>query len=130
MVSGAGGIIDVMFFGSGVYLIYTAVMAKRKGSVEGSVMIGKNMSEKDLKDKAGFIKYMYKRVFLAGVMIAAASVIHIVNDYYIYSPVLTWVGILVILAAIIIYTAAYLRAQKQYFRIQEKGNVKSRSNES
>lgn len=120
MGNGIGGMIDILFFASGVYLIYTAVLAKKKGNVTGNVMLGKDMTENDIKDKAGFIAYMYRRILLAGVMIIVGSMIHLVNDYYLFSPVLTWTGIAVILAAIVVYTASYLRGQKRYLRKQGK----------
>lgn len=120
MGNGIGGMIDILFFASGVYLIYTAVLAKKKGNVTGNVMLGKDMTENDIKDKAGFIAYMYRRILLAGVMIIVGSMIHLVNDYYLFSPVLTWIGIAVILAAIVVYTASYLRGQKRYLRKQGK----------
>ncbi len=122
MGAGVGGFIDIMFLASGVYLIYTAVMAKKKGSISGNVMLAKNKNENDIKDREGFISYMYKRVLTAGIMIVIAGIIHMVNDYFIYSKTLTWIGIGVILAAIAIYTAAYLQGQKRYMRIQ--GNKK------
>ena len=118
--------IDILFFVSGIYLIYTAVMAKKKGNVTGNVMLAKDMTEKDIRDKTGFIEYMYKRILLAGVMIIVASIIHLVNDYYLSSPILTWIGIAVILAAIVIYTVAYLRGQKRYLREQEKKTGRKR----
>lgn len=124
MGSGVGGMIDILFLISGVYLIFTAIMAKKKGNVVSNVMLGKDVPESDIKDKAGFIEYMYKRIFLAGIMIMAASAIHIVNDYYIYSATLTWVGIGVILAAIVIYTASYRQGQKRYLQGQRNGKKK------
>lgn len=126
MGSGVGGFIDILFLASGVYLIYSAVMAKKKGSITDNVMLARNMSEHDIIDKAGFIAYMYKRVILAGVMIIAAGILHMVNDYFIYSMALTWVGIGVILAAIAIYTAACLHGQKRYLRTQDKKDDKNR----
>lgn len=119
MGAGVGGFIDIMFLASGVYLIYTAVMAKKKGNISGNVMLAKNKNENDIKDRAGFISYMYKRVLTAGIMIVIAGIIHMVNDYFIYSRTLTWIGIGVIVAAIAIYTAAYLQGQKRYMRMQE-----------
>ena len=100
MGAGVGGMIDILFFGSGVYLIYMAVMAKKNGNIVSNVMLAKSVSESSIKDKLGFIDYMYKRILLAGVMIVIASIIHLVNDYYLYSSTLTWIGIIVILAAI------------------------------
>lgn len=118
MGAGAGGIIDIMFLASGIYLIYTAVMAKKRGNIQGNVMLGKDVSEGDIRDKAGFIEYMYKRVAAAGIIIIIASAIHMVNDYYIGSAALTWTGIVMILAAIVIYTAGYLRGQKRFLQTQ------------
>ena len=127
MGAGVGGMIDILFFGSGVYLIYTAVMATKNGNIVSNVMLAKSVSENRIKDKLGFIDYMYKRILLAGVMIVIASIIHLVNDYYLYSSTLTWIGIIVILAAIGIYTAAYLRGQKMYMQAQEKKDTEKKS---
>ena len=127
MGAGVGGMIDILFFGSGVYLIYTAVMAKKNGNIVSNVMLAKSVSENRIKDKLGFIDYMYKRILLAGVMIVIASIIHLVNGYYLYSSTLTWIGIIVILAAIGIYTAAYLRGQKMYMQAQEKKDTEKKS---
>lgn len=111
---GMGGMIDFLFLASGIYLIYTAIMAKKQGAIADSVMLGKNTNEKDIKDKLGFIEYMYKRIMLAGVLISIAATIHLVNDYYIGSKELTWVGIALIFIALVVYTMAYMRGQKRY----------------
>lgn len=124
MGSGAGGMIDILFFASGVYLIYTAVMSKKNGNIAGNVMLAKDVSESSIKDKRGFIEYMCKRILTAGVMIVIASGVHLVNDYYIDSAVLTWIGIGIILAAIAIYTAGYLQGQRRFIKTQEKNNRK------
>lgn len=111
---GMGGMIDILFFGSGVYLIYIAAMAKKHGNIAANVMLSKDVGEKDITDKTGFIEYMYKRIIVAGVMIIIAAGIHLVNDYYIQSKAVTWAGIGLILIAIGIYSAAYMRGQKLY----------------
>lgn len=117
---GMGGMIDFLFLASGVYLICTAVAAKKRGQIAANVMLGKNTSEKDIEDKAGFIGYMYKRIIFAGGMIIAASAVHLVNDYYIGSVGLTWVGIVVMFAAIVMYCVTYMRGQKLYMAQKEK----------
>lgn len=111
---GIGGAIDVLFLASGFYLIWTAIMAKKRGRIAANVMLSKDASEKDIQDKIGFIEYVSKRILLAGVLITASSIIHLANDYYIGSVILTWVGIAGVLLALIIYTTAYLGAQKRY----------------
>ncbi len=111
---GMSGTIDLLFLISGCYLIGSAVMAKKQGSVVSNVMLGKNISENDLQDKLGFIEYMYKRLLLSGLLIVAASVIHLINDYYIMSQALTWGGSVLILAALVIYVTSYKSSQKKY----------------
>lgn len=109
-----GGVIDLLFLGSGAYLVGTAIMAKSKGSIAANVMLGKNVTESDIQDKAGFIEFVYKRLLLSGVLIIIASIVHLANDYYFFSNVLTVVGVVLILAALILYTRTYYDAQKRY----------------
>ena len=120
---GMGGMIDFLFLISGVYLMGTAINAKTQGNISSNVMLSKDTSEKDIEDKAGFINYMYKRVLLAGILIVVAAVVHMINDYYFVSRILTWVGIVIILAALIIYSTAYKHGQKLYMA----GYVENRS---
>lgn len=123
---GMGGVIDFLFLASGIYLIYTAIAAKKRSTITANVMLSKNANEKDIADKAGYIEYMYKKILLAGVMICAASVIHLANDYYIHSQQLTWVGIILIFAALAIYTVAFSRGQKKYMPQYGKQNKKDK----
>lgn len=116
--------IDVMFVLSGVYMICTARRAKTKGDVAGNIMLGKDMNENDIRDKAGFIVYMYKRIVLAGIIIILAGIMQMVNDWYLGLPVLTWIGIAMILAAMAVYTAAYLQGKKRFLQVQKKDKHK------
>ena len=111
---GMGGMIDLLFLASGGYLVGTAIMAKSRGNITANVMLGKGVNESDINDKVGFIDFMYKRLLLSGVLIIIASIVHLVNDYYLFSNTLTLVGVVLIVAAIIIYTKAYMDAQKRY----------------
>lgn len=111
---GMGGMIDVLFLASGVYLIWTAISAKRQGNIVANVMLGKDISEDNIKDKVGFVEYIYKRILLSGVLIVIGSAVHLINDYYIFSNALTWVGIALVFIALVIYISAYMRGQKRY----------------
>ena len=111
---GMGDMIDFIFLACGAYLVGTSVMAKAQGNIAASVMLGKNVTESDIKDKVGYIDFMYKRLLLSGVMIIIGSIVHLINDYYISSVALTLVGILLILAALVIYTRSYFDAQRRY----------------
>lgn len=117
---GMNGFIDLLFLGSGIYLIYTACMAKKNGTITANVMLDKNANENNIKDKIGYIEYMYKKIIFAGALIIIAGVVNLVNDYYISSIVLNWVGIVMILAAIIVYGVSYKKGRDQYMEIQQK----------
>lgn len=123
---GMGGMIDIMFLASGVYLIWTAASAKRQGNIVANVMLSKDINESHVRDKAGFIEYMYKRIFLAGILVVVGSAVHLLNDYYIFSNVLTWVGITLIFVALVIYIGAYTSGRKRYIggvdERRQKGN--------
>ncbi len=124
---GMGGVIDFLFFASGCYLIYTAISAKKNKTIAANVMLSKNTNEKDIRDKVGYIDYMYKKILFAGVLICIASVIHLANDYYIHSQTLTWVGIALIFAALVIYVISFSRGQKQYLTQVKGQNKQSKS---
>ena len=124
---GIGGVIDLVFLASGCYLIWTAISAKKRGSIVADVMLGKNITENHVKDKEGFIEYMYKRLILAGGVIVAASLVHLVNDYFIGSFALTWVGIVGVIGGLALYTTAYMRGQKKFIGyISAKGTKKGK----
>ena len=110
---GMGGIIDFLFLASGGYMIGSALMAKRQKSVAANVMLGKNMEEKDIEDKEGFLDYMCKKLLLAGLLIMAAGVIHLANDYYFHSTLLSWIGIAGIIAGLAVYVTAYRNGQRR-----------------
>lgn len=111
---GMGGTIDLLLLAGGVYLMWTAVSAKRQGNIVANVMLGKDTNEGHVKDKVGFIEYMYKRMLLSGVLIVIGAAVHLVNDFFIFSIALTGVGAALILIALIIYIRAYTGGRKRY----------------
>lgn len=113
---GMGSVIDFLFLASGAYLIGNALLAKKNGNITANVMLGKDISEKDVEDKIGFIDYMYKRLLLAGVLIMIGAFIQLVNDNYYGSTAITFVGIAFIFVALVIYMKAYRNGQKMYMK--------------
>ncbi len=113
---GMGGIIDFLFVISGAYLIGSALLAKRQESVAANIMLGKNMEEKDIDDKAGFIAYMCKGLLIAGALMLVAGLIHLANDYYVHSTVLSWIGIFGVIGALGVYIKTYRNGQRRYMK--------------
>lgn len=121
---GMNGFVDLLFLGSGIYLIFSAYMAKKNGTIAVNVMLDKHTDENAIKDKQGFIDYMFKRILFAGILIIIAAAVNLVNDYYFSSIALNWVGILIILAAIVVYVVAYKKGRKTYIAMQVKSKGK------
>lgn len=119
-----GSVIDILFIGSGIYLIYSAYMAKKNGIITANVMLGKDMDEKSIKDKTGFIEYMSKRILLAGIMVILAGGLNFINDSFFSSKAVTAAASAIILAAIVIYVAACKKGQKAYMELKKGGKLK------
>ena len=66
-------IFDLLIGASGVYLIYTALTMKKTGEIKAGVLVSKEMDAGRIKDKDGFINYMFSRVLLAGALIVLSA---------------------------------------------------------
>jgi hypothetical protein len=107
-------VIDIFFLVSGIYLIYAAFMAKRKGTIADSVMLAKDITESDIRDKAGYVAYMSRQIIIVGILVVLSSALNFINDRSLSSVALNLVGLAGFLAAVVIYTVAYKKGRKQY----------------
>lgn len=121
-----GNVIDILFMGSGIYLIYSAFMAKKNGTITANVMLGKGMDEKSIKDKTGFIEYMYKKILIAGILVILAGAINFINDCFFFSNIATAVASAVIIVAIVLYVTAYKKGQKAFVELQKEQKLKDK----
>ena len=113
-------IIDILFIGSGFYLIVSALRAKKNNIITGNVMLGKNIDEKQVTDRLGYIEYMYKRVLVAGVLVIIAGAMNLINETFLYYDLISNIANVIVIVAIVLYLVAYKKGQKQYMEIQKK----------
>lgn len=73
--------IDLLYILSGAYLIYAAILMKVKRQIIGSVVLSKGIDEKSIRDKDGFIAYLYGKLFFFGVIVILSGIINLYNDY-------------------------------------------------
>ena len=99
---------------SGVYLIYTAVMMKRTGEIKAGVIVSKEMDVDKMKDKKGFINYMFGKVLLAGVLIVLSAAVNLAGAGQNGPLWLSMAGNIGFVAALILYMAAYMKARKLF----------------
>lgn len=107
-------IFDLLIAGSGLYLIYTAITMKKHGQVKSGVIVSKDVDVDKIRDKQGFINYMYAKVLLIGILAVVAGSISLLNTK-LHGPdivsVISMIGYLVVLAA---FAVATVKARKKF----------------
>ena len=73
-------IFDLLIGASGVYLIYTALTMKKTGEIKAGVLVSKEMDAGRIKDKDGFINYMYVKTMILGVLSIAYGLAGIIDE--------------------------------------------------
>ncbi len=107
-------IFDLLITGSGLYLIYVAVIMKTKGEIAKGVIVSRDVDIERMRDKEGFIRYMYGKSLFMGILTAAVGAINMAN-FYVQGP--AWVsiaavaGYIMVLAAFAVFT---LKARKKF----------------
>lgn len=107
-------IFDLLIGASGVYLIYTAVEMKRTGEIKTGVLVSKEMDVNKMKDKEGFIRYMFGRVLLAGVLIVLSAAGNLARTSLNGPAWLSMAGNIGFFVALVLYMLAYAKAKKMF----------------
>lgn len=107
-------IFDIMIACSGLYLIYGALQMKRTGEIKPGIAVGKDVDIKRIRDKEGFIKYMFGRILLMGILSAALGAGFMLNTYAGGPAYLELIGIVIYLAVLVLFAAASGKARKKY----------------
>lgn len=107
-------IFDLLIGASGIYLIYTAVMMKKTGEIKTGVIVSREADIHKMRDKEGFINYMFGKVLLIGALTVLAAIGNVLRTYY-GGPV--WIAIIAngcYLAVLFFYAAASSKAKKMF----------------
>ena len=107
-------IFDLLITLSGVYLIYTAVIMKKSGKITGGVIVSKDVEVDKIKDKDGFIKYMYGKVLLLGILTCIVGAVGIVNNKLHGPVIISFIGVICYLVMLVLFAAATVKAKKRY----------------
>lgn len=107
-------IFDLLITGSGLYLIYAAAIMKWKGEIKKGVLIAKDVEPERIRDKEGFINYMFPKSLFVGALTAAMGILSMTGAYA-EGP--AWVSAAVIagyLAALILFGALTMKAREKF----------------
>lgn len=107
-------IFDIIFIACGVYLFYAAFKMKQTGSLEGSILVNKNIDLKKAKDIPGYIGYMFPISLVAACVIVLSGGIGIFNAYVGGIDLLQYVFMGITLIVLIIYGVFSFRAAKKF----------------
>lgn len=97
-------LIDFVCVFSGVYLAYSAITMKTKGVIIANVVLNKSIKESAIKDKQGFIDYIYPRLLIIGIVIVLSGIVNMTNNYMQGSGVISLLTLLVFAGSLAAYS--------------------------
>ncbi len=95
--------IDILCILCGAYLVYAAIVMKTQGRIINNVLLKKGMDENSLKDKEGFIRFLFAKILLVGILVIIGGIINWVNTYLSGPKVVTTITCCVFAVAVIGY---------------------------
>lgn len=114
----AANIFDLLISLCGLYLIYAAVVMKKDGRIVNGIVSKENIAD-GMRNKEGFIKYMFGKIMLLGITATLAGIIGIVNTKLEGPAYISLIGTIVFFAALVLFTVASGKAKKKYIEGRE-----------
>ena len=109
-------LIDFLCIIGGGYLIYAGVVMKTQGKIVSNVVMNKGADESALRDKEGFINYLYLKLIICGVIVMLAGVANFVNDLMWQSAIVSTALNCTFAVAIIVYAVFINKALKKFLK--------------
>ncbi len=107
-------IFDLLISGSGVYLIYIAILMKWKGEIRKGVIVSKDVNPERIRDKEGFINYMFPKTLVIGALTAAVGCLNMSSPYISGSAWLPLAIMAGYFAALMAFASFTMKARKKF----------------
>lgn len=107
-------VLDFICILCGGYLAYTGTVMKTQGKIISNVVLGKGATEASIRDKEGFIQYLYGKLITIGAVIILAGGVNLVSDYRGGNAIVSFVSCAVFAVAIVIYGVFTNKAMKKF----------------
>lgn len=107
-------LIDLVCMISGCYLIYTAIVMKSRGEIIANVVLNKGTKESAIKDKEGFINYLYGKLLVIGIIIILSGVVDILNVNAGGSSIISLITFIAFAASLVAYGMVTNSAIKKF----------------
>ena len=105
-------IIDAVTLILGIYIVCVSVRMKKRGKIESTFVADEDM--KKIKDKAGYIEYMYPKSLIFGGVIVAISIVAVISDFLKKIPYWSYIE-MIVFVLIIIWFSNMLRNAREKF---------------
>lgn len=73
---------DAIIIVCGIVLAYNAIKMKTTGELNSSIVLSKNVRPDQIKDKEGFINYLWTKLLACGVLSALAGIINMILSMF------------------------------------------------
>ena len=107
-------IFDMIVIACGIYMAVNGIIMKTKGTINKGLVLPKNITEERLKDKEGFIKYMWPRLLICGVVVTISGFINIILTSIEGMAIADLLINMIFFVVLIIYAVIVSRAQKKF----------------
>ena len=108
-------VLDVIFVGAGIYVLYAWVMMKTKGEIITSILMSKDVELRKCKDLEGYKAYIAPRMLVFGIAAILYGAAGLVNTYVAPLPGAVYGAVMALFLVVLIWYAIATRKGVQKF---------------
>ncbi|MCR5279604.1 MAG: hypothetical protein K6E19_09215 [Lachnospiraceae bacterium] len=106
-------VLTLLLIGCGFYLLYSVIRMKVTGEIpRGLINVKINLDR--AHDKEGYIKYIFPRGIIFGIILIASSTVLLLSEFMTVSPYLMLAAELLYFGGIIYYAVISVKAQNKF----------------
>lgn len=107
-------IFDLLILGCGIYLVYSALTMKKTGKIAAGVLLSKDVDADKIKDKAGFIQYMFSKLLGLGILTCVAGAWGLIAPKLNASGWVTLIGWGCYMVCLVLFAVSANKAKKKF----------------
>lgn len=108
-------LISIFVLGCGLYCLYAAYMMKKDGTINKTILLGKDVNVNKCKDKEAYMKAVMPKVIALGIVATLSGAADLINLYVVPIGIVTYIVMAIFIVVLIWYAVATAKAAKKYF---------------
>ena len=105
---------DIIVFGCGLYMVINGIQMKVSGKINTGLVLARNTSPDNIKDKEGFIAFMWSKLVVIGAVCALSGVVNIWLSRVEEAGIAELIINALFFVILIIYGVVVTKAQKKF----------------